>query len=63
LLDKKDLLWLLNHLLFQKKIPSGGLHTMAHKKIERKKELDRRRQRRQKRLKQRIKEAKEAANK
>ncbi len=36
---------------------------MAHKKIERKKELDRRRQRREKRLKLRIKEAKEAAAK
>jgi len=36
---------------------------MAHKKIERKKELDRRRQRRDKRLKLRIKEAKEATKK
>ncbi|EGY26025.1 hypothetical protein DA2_1693 [Desulfovibrio sp. A2] len=34
---------------------------MAHKKIERKKELDRRRQRREKRLKQRVREAKAAA--
>ena len=33
-------------------------YTMAHKKVERKKELDRRRHRRQERLKQRIKEAK-----
>ena len=32
---------------------------MAHKKVERKKELDRRRKRREKRLKARIKEAKE----
>lgn len=34
---------------------------MAHKKIERKKELDRKRHRREQRLKQRIKEAKAAA--
>lgn len=34
---------------------------MAHKKIERKKELDRRRQRRAERLKQRVREAKAAA--
>ncbi|MBB5144118.1 hypothetical protein [Desulfovibrio intestinalis] len=34
---------------------------MAHKKIERKKELDRRRQRRAQRLKQRVREAKAAA--
>lgn len=33
---------------------------MAHKKIERKKELDRRRQRRAERLKQRVREAKAA---
>lgn len=33
---------------------------MAHKKIERKKELDRRRKRRQERLKERIREAKAA---
>ena len=33
---------------------------MAHKKVERKKALDRRRHRRQERLKQRIKEAKAA---
>ncbi len=33
---------------------------MAHKKIERKKELDRRRQRRAKRLKKRIQELKKA---
>ena len=33
---------------------------MAHKKIERKKELDRRRKRRKESLKQRIKEAKAA---
>ncbi len=33
----------------------------SHKKIERKKELDRRRRRRNKRLKLRIKQAKEAA--
>ncbi len=36
---------------------------MAHKKIERKKELDRRRRRRQKRLKQRVRELKEASRK
>ena len=35
-------------------------HTMAHKKVERKKELDRRRHRREERLKQRIHEAKAA---
>ncbi|MFT4300608.1 MAG: hypothetical protein QM579_02530 [Desulfovibrio sp.] len=35
--------------------------TMAHKKIERKKELDRRRHRRAERLKQRVREAKAAA--
>lgn len=34
---------------------------MAHKKIERKKELDRRRQRRAKRLKKRIQELKKAS--
>jgi len=34
--------------------------TMAHKKIERKKELDRRRKRRQERNKERIREAKAA---
>ena len=34
---------------------------MAHKKIERKKELDRRRHRRAERLKQRVREAKAAA--
>ena len=34
---------------------------MAHKKIERKKELDRRRHRRAQRLKQRVREAKAAA--
>lgn len=34
---------------------------MAHKKIERRKELDRRRQRRADRLRQRIREAKAAA--
>ena len=34
---------------------------MAHKKIERKKELDRKRNRRAKRLKLRVKEAKAAA--
>ncbi len=34
---------------------------MAHKKIERAKELDRKRKRRQERLKQRIKEAKAAS--
>lgn len=40
--------------------PSGGKN-MAHKKIERKKELDRRRHRRAQRLKQRVREAKAAA--
>ena len=43
--------------------PLWRFHTMAHKKIERKKELDRRRQRREKRLKERIREAKAAAKK
>ena len=33
---------------------------MAHKKIERKKEIDRRRKRREERLKQRVREAKAA---
>jgi len=37
--------------------------TMAHKKVERKKEIDRRRQRREQRLKARVKEAKAAAKK
>ena len=36
---------------------------MAHKKVERRKELDRRRHRRIARLKERIREAKKAANK
>ena len=36
---------------------------MAHKKVERKKELDRRRHHREQRLKQRIHEAKAAAKK
>lgn len=36
---------------------------MAHKKIERKKEIDRRRHRREQRLKARIKEAKAAKSK
>lgn len=43
---------------------NGGIppveETMAHKKIERKKELDRRRHRRAERLKQRVREAKAA---
>lgn len=34
--------------------------SMAHKKVERKKELDRRRHRREQRLKQRVREAKAA---
>ena len=41
---------------------SGDLN-MAHKKIERKKGLDRRRHRREQRLKERIREAKAAAKK
>jgi hypothetical protein len=36
---------------------------MAHKKIERMKEIDRRRQRREQRLKARVKEARAAAKK
>lgn len=40
--------------------PSGG-NAMAHKKIERNKELDRRRKRREERLKARVREAKAAA--
>ena len=36
---------------------------MAHKKVERNKEIDRRRRRRERRLKARIKEAKAAAKK
>lgn len=42
---------------------SGGYIPMAHKKIERKKELDRRRKRRKERLKQRVREAKGATEK
>ncbi len=41
-------------------IPSGG-KSMAHKKIERKKELDRRRKRREERLKARVREARAAS--
>jgi hypothetical protein len=50
---------------YEKRLPSAnqGGASMAHKKIERKKELDRRRRRRIKRLKQRILEAKEQARK
>jgi len=43
--------------------PQGRNHMSRHKKIERKKELDRRRKRRQERQKQRVKEAKAAAAK
>lgn len=47
-----------------RKITSRGAcpveDSMAHKKVERKKELDRRRHRREQRLKQRIREAKAA---
>jgi hypothetical protein len=59
---------LYNHALhkYEKRLPfiqQGGMSMGSHKKIERKKELDRRRRRRSKRLKQRIQEAKEQANK
>lgn len=40
--------------------PYSEDYIMAHKKIERKKELDRRRKRRQERLKERIREARAA---
>lgn len=48
----------MNTHLYQRGLPLEG--TMAHKKIERKKELDRRRKRREERLKQRVREAKAA---
>lgn len=48
----------MNTHLYQRGHPLEGI--MAHKKIERKKELDRRRQRREERLKQRVREAKAA---
>lgn len=48
----------MNTNLYQRGLPLEG--TMAHKKIERKKELDRRRKRREERLKQRVREAKAA---
>ena len=48
----------MNTHLYQWGLPLEG--TMAHKKIERKKELDRRRKRREERLKQRVHEAKAA---
>ena len=58
--------WTLRNLwdmLFYQKL-MGGItpveDIMAHKKIERKKELDRRRHRRAERLKQRVREAKAA---
>lgn len=48
----------------KRKITSRGAgpveDRMAHKKVERKKELDRRRHRREQRLKQRVREAKAA---
>lgn len=50
--------------LKKRKITSRGTgpveDRMAHKKVERKKELDRRRHRREQRLKQRVREAKAA---
>jgi hypothetical protein len=47
---------------FKKLFAAGNEEiVMAHKKVERKKEIDRRRQRREQRLKARIKEAKAAA--
>lgn len=48
----------MNTHLYQRGSPLEG--TMAHKRIERKKELDRRRKRREERLKQRVREAKTA---
>ena len=48
----------MNTNLYQRGLPLEG--TMAHKKIERKKELDRRRKCREERLKQRVREAKTA---
>ena len=50
-------------MLFYQKLMGGHPPVediMAHKKIERKKELDRRRHRRAERLKQRVREAKAA---
>lgn len=54
-----------NNILFLqcKCIKKYGGCLMAHKKVERKKELDRRRHRRAERLKERIREAKKAAKK
>ena len=46
-----------------KELPAYKEGVMAHKKIERKKELDRRRHRRSERLKQRVREAKAATSK
>ena len=48
----------MNTHLYERGLPLEG--SMAHKKIERKKELDRRRKRREERLKQRVREAKAA---
>ena len=48
----------MNTHLYQRGLPLEG--TMAQKRIERKKELDRRRKRREERLKQRVREAKAA---
>lgn len=48
----------MNTHLYQRGLPLEGI--MAQKKIERKKELDRRRKRREERLKQRVREAKAA---
>jgi len=42
---------------FERPLTRGDI-TMAHKKIERKKELDRRRKRRMERLKERVRQAK-----
>jgi len=49
--------------LLLKRFSRGGTDMARHKKIERKKELDRRRKRKEKREKQRIKEAKAEARK
>ena len=48
----------MNTHLYQRGLPLEGI--MAQKRIERKKELDRRRKRREERLKQRVREAKAA---
>lgn len=59
--ERPDAAW---RALKKRKITSRGAgpveDRMAHKKVERKKELDRRRHRREQRLKQRVREAKAA---